>query len=302
MLHSQQHSLSHHANRQILTGGGTTGNNPVAFEAGNYWVTFEKDDQVQVVSPMKKAGESYGYWYLEEAVEIDGKKVGYADNVFTFAAVEGGYTICSANGWYLSGSDYNSFTMSETCPSDGTQVWEVTLNENGTAAIKNVSNSKTVQMSTYGSFAPYVGNEEKDGALVPTGELPVLVKAENPTERPGYSYVGDGTETNPYTVADVKQYYADGKDSSVEVWVVGTIAGCYDNNGLTQTFAASNLALKTGEDVIPVQLKSGSSVRTALNLVDNAGNLNKEVRIKGKVQAYFSVAGLKEPSAYSFVE
>ena len=97
-------------------------------------------------------------------------------------------------------------------------------------------------------------------------------------------------------------YYSQGGDTSKEVWVIGTIAGCYDNNGLTTTYAASNLALKTGDDVIPVQLKSGSSVRTALNLVDNAGNLNKVVKVKGKIQAYFSVAGLKEPSAYSFAE
>jgi len=49
---------------------------------------------------------------------------------------------------------------------------------------------------------------------------------------------------------------------------------------------------------MPVQLVGGSAVRTAINLVDHPTYIGKKVSVKGDLLAYFSVPGLKAPSAY----
>ena len=84
------------------------------------------------------------------------------------------------------------------------------------------------------------------------------------------------------------------------VWIEGDIVGYYNNNKFfvgTEGAVATNLALGTSDVNIPVQLPSGD-IRKALNLVDNPGNLGKTVAICGKIQAYFSVAGIKSPTDY----
>jgi uncharacterized protein len=53
--------------------------------------------------------------------------------------------------------------------------------------------------------------------------------------------------------------------------------------------------------IIPLQLPTGA-IRTALNLKTNEGNLGKKVQITGNLEAYFSVAGLKSPTAYTIVQ
>ena len=50
--------------------------------------------------------------------------------------------------------------------------------------------------------------------------------------------------------------------------------------------------------MIPVQLPTGK-VRDALNLVDNFGNLGKNVCVYGTIEKYFTVAGVKGVSDYS---
>ena len=51
---------------------------------------------------------------------------------------------------------------------------------------------------------------------------------------------------------------------------------------------------------MPVQLKSGTDIRTALNISENPGNLGKKVTLTGSLEKYFSSPGLKELTAYSF--
>ena len=48
---------------------------------------------------------------------------------------------------------------------------------------------------------------------------------------------------------------------------------------------------------IPVQLPTGA-IRTALNLVDNAGNLGKSVKVLGTLESYFSQPGIKNTTGY----
>lgn len=97
-----------------------------------------------------------------------------------------------------------------------------------------------------------------------------------------------------------------GTGKTVEGYIIGTT-----NNGpsyqYSSPFSASNLAIADSPNetdrtkIMPVQLPSGSAVRAALNLVDHPENLGKKVRITGNLEAYFTVAGLKSPTAYAFV-
>lgn len=103
---------------------------------------------------------------------------------------------------------------------------------------------------------------------------------------------GSGTEDDPYTVADAIAL-GEANATSDKVWVKGTIVGYYKNNKFVsgaEGAEASNIAIGMNDLIIPVQLPSGN-VRTALNLADNPGNLNKEVAVYGNITTYFSVVG-----------
>ena len=115
---------------------------------------------------------------------------------------------------------------------------------------------------------------------------------------------------NNCTVAELIEAYASGDDIAKGATVVGYIVGAADGSLSNAEFGTAtvdtNILLADDpyetnvENCIPVQLPSG--VRTALNLKDNSDNYQKKVILTGDVEAYFSVAGLKNTSAYEFVE
>lgn len=120
---------------------------------------------------------------------------------------------------------------------------------------------------------------------------------------------GNGTKASPYNVAQ-----AIAKQDGSKAWVTGYIVG-YVVNGADikagskfdlndkDNISVSNLLLAASADVkdytacIPIQLVSGSAVRNAINLKDNATMLGKSITIYGQLTKYFSVSGLKSPSA-----
>ena len=117
-------------------------------------------------------------------------------------------------------------------------------------------------------------------------------------------FVGNGTEANPFTVADV---YTLNNGLSGNYWVIGYIVGCAANGGALSTTdpVASNLALGDAstqtENILPVQLPNNTEIRTNLNLSDNPSMLGKQVKIYGSLETYFSAPGVKNPSAYAIV-
>ena len=133
---------------------------PAAFAAGDYWVM---DGAGKVVKPIDMS-KTYGYWDLTDATTSGDAYVSTAENAFTFAAVDGGYTIKDSNGRYYYMTTYNSFSVATELPAEG-GVWTVTAVD-GAYAIVNVLSGKTVQMSSYGNFCPYTDV---------TGALPLLV-------------------------------------------------------------------------------------------------------------------------------
>lgn len=119
---------------------------------------------------------------------------------------------------------------------------------------------------------------------------------------------GSGTAEDPFTVGGVLA----GAEGSAQ-WVTGYIVGWVEGQVLSSgahfsvpASSASNLLLAATSDetnvanCIPVQLSSGSAVRTALNLQNNPDNLGKEVSIKGDLASYFGAAGLKTTTAYAW--
>lgn len=88
-------------------------------------------------------------------------------NAFTFKAVEGGYTIQDEAGkyYYLSGT-YDSFNVSATAPTDGSQIWTVERQADGTFVIMNTLKNKFVQfVSTYNSYGAYA--DLQAGSVLP---------------------------------------------------------------------------------------------------------------------------------------
>ena len=110
---------------------------------------------------------------------------------------------------------------------------------------------------------------------------------------------GDGSKTNPFTCADIVSLPA-GYTAS-DKWVKGIIVGSIQNAGsLASQAQPSNVALAAaaGEtewaNIVPVALPANSEIRAAINLVDNEGNMGKELLVKGTVTAYFGAMGVKD--------
>ena len=168
-----------------------------AFEEGEYFVM---DGNGKVVSPIAE-GSSYGYWNVTDAVEDGGSYIGYAENVFTFTAVDGGFTIQDVYGRYHYMTTYNSFSVSKSTQSDNSHVWTVTLQDDGSYAIVNNYTGKTVQFSSYGNYAPYTDV---------TGDLPYLVKADKVAEKPSVPEDEAAVYATNVTCTTVSSAYTDG--------------------------------------------------------------------------------------------
>lgn len=118
---------------------------------------------------------------------------------------------------------------------------------------------------------------------------------------------GDGTADVPYTTGSVLA-----GASGTGVWVTGYIVGWVEGQVLstgahfeTPATSASNLLLAASPsetnvaNCVPVQLPTGT-VRSALNLKDNPGNLGKQVTLKGSLENYFGAAGIKSVTLYAW--
>jgi hypothetical protein len=132
-----------------------------------------------------------------------------------------------------------------------------------------------------------------------------------------YVFDGDGTQENPYSVADVRYLQLNNQAPAEKVWVKGTIIGTVNGSFKEEKFAntegdenlvTSNIVFADADThsagprkapafdaskCIPVELKNNTVFREKLNLVDNFGNLGKEVLVNGNITAYFSAPGVK---------
>ncbi len=174
--------------------------------------------------------------------------------------------------------------------------------------VNNAFTTKSDATVTYSSSNENVATVDAEGKVTVKGYGLAEITAEteeNATYLAGkasfklYVIEGEGTLEKPYSVADAQYYY---EKVTEKVWVKGVIGGYYTNAGLVADITetpASNLALGTADCCIPVELKGGSDVRTALNLKDNPGKLNTTVWLYGNIEKYFNVAGLKNVTDFS---
>jgi len=114
---------------------------------------------------------------------------------------------------------------------------------------------------------------------------------------------GDGSFDDPYDVAT-----AIANNSGNDVWVNGFIVGNIEVGDVNEANLSAPFVTNTNLYIAPtaaetdttkmliIQLKT--AVRPATNLVDNPGNIGKEIKFKGDLMPYFSVAGLKETNGY----
>lgn len=197
----------------------------------------------------------------------------------------------------------------------------VALTISGTDAAKFVVAPATLA-HTGGTLAETLVNViyQPDAAGTHTATLTISSTgaASKVYELSGTSFVtnGAGTVDNPFTVADVKALN-NSFASATKYWVTGYIigvpsAGNAEGNLITvdleapftgaTAIALSDAANETDlTKMIGVQLPTGE-IRTALNLVDNASNLNKKVKVYGTLQSYFSSApGVQNTSAYAIL-
>ncbi len=132
------------------------------------------------------------------------------------------------------------------------------------------------------------------------------------TDFGGESYApvmeGDGTAESPFTVGGVLAG-AQGSGKWVTGYIVGWIDGQVITSGAKFTVpasVASNILLAASPDetnvanCIPIQLPSGSDARKGLNLQDHSENLGKQVSLKGSLEAYFGVSGVKSVTLYAW--
>jgi hypothetical protein len=117
-----------------------------------------------------------------------------------------------------------------------------------------------------------------------------------------YTYVpisaNDGSKTKPYTVEEVAVM----RDKKTGKWVRGTIYGTMiaENPKDIATFnfsVESNLVIGDAEINIPVQLPTGD-VRMGINLKGHPYLKCKEILIKGDLEEYCGVRGIKNPTEY----
>ncbi len=132
-----------------------------SFAEGEYWIVSSE----KYATPLSS---NYGYLQVTAG--------GYLDNVFTFKAVEGGYTIQDPDEYfYYQTGSYNSYNRAKECPTEGA-VWTIEAKEDGTYTITNAATSKTIQYDKdFNSYGCYT--EVK-------GEAPQLIPADGATVRP----------------------------------------------------------------------------------------------------------------------
>lgn len=218
----------------------------------------------------------------------------YASGTLSAPAEGGSYTFTLAGleaGTQVSAkadptADWVTFSGDVTLRAAADQTFTVKVEANETTEKRETTITLTSEGMNDLTFA--VQQAAKEVTPEPEPEQPVVDE-------------GDGTEANPYSVAQ-----AISKQGENGVYVKGYIIGAAGNGASLVESSGTNIMLAESMDetdvakMIPVQLPKGA-VRDALNLKDNPENKGKLVAVNGDLTAYFSVPGLKNVKEYKFL-
>ena len=193
------------------------------------------------------------------------------------------------------GSKFYPTLEFEISAAEGAVIYYTLNGENPTTESDVYSTPITIEETTVVKAIAVVDGVESDVAAV------------------SYKKVIDSVNGN---VADAFNYYVGGEQIPAVItgYIVGAVNGTSFGDGgenckfdVTEIENDANILIADNANetdytkCLVVQLPSGD-IRTALNLVDNPGNLKKKVVLTATLEAYFGVAGLKSTSAYEFVE
>ncbi len=205
---------------------------------------------------------------------------------FTLASLEAG-TQVSAKA--TPAADWVTFSGDVTLRAVADQTFTVKVEANETTEKRETTITLTAEGMNDLTFA--VQQAAKEVTPEPEPEQPVVDE-------------GDGTEANPYSVAQ-----AISKQGENGVYVKGYIIGAArSGKGGPKLIESSGTNIMLAESMdetdvakmIPVELPNGN-VRDALNLVQHPENKGKLVAVKGDLTAYFSAPGLKNVKEYKFL-
>lgn len=96
--------------------------------------------------------------------------------------------------------------------------------------------------------------------------------------------------------------------ATVEGYIVGYTTGTKSYTKDPAKYADTNIAIADSPEetdpakIMPVELKSGSTLRTLLGLKTTPAHLGKKVSVTGELKTYFTVSGMKDLTAGSIVE
>ncbi len=175
----------------------------------------------------------------------------------------------------------------------------------------------------YGELTNYMGDTYetvgKGAAYIWNSTNSLLAGGNTNPPTPPTNLVGDGTETNPYTVEDVLALNNTSKGPHyVKGFIIGQVNGASISSGLDteapfvgSTNSDGSIATQgtnlmiagvAGDtiNIVAVQLPKGS-LRDEFNLVEHPEMLGAEVLICGSLENYFGVAGIKSPTSITLL-
>jgi len=128
--------------------------------------------------------------------------------------------------------------------------------------------------------------------------------------------VGDGTKDKPYSVTEIIKLNPQSTTEAIKtaVWTKGFIVGYYNskpNPAIVEAVAPFTddvnimLAASASETdktkMLSIQVPAGA-IRTALGLKTTPANFGKQILVYGDIMMYNTFAGVKNTSAYWFIE
>lgn len=133
-------------------------------------------------------------------------------------------------------------------------------------------------------------------------------------ENPGVQ--GKGTMESPYSVADAQLVYEKAGGSATTAFVTGYVVGYVNGNSYNESTVTFGYPEKADTEIviadspnetdyqncIPVQLPKEGKWRSELELYAQQALMHQQVVIKGSIEKYFGVCGIKSPSYASWGE
>ena len=270
----------------------------------------QKDDPYTIEEAIAAQNEGFAGWV--EAYIVGSVKAGVNDVTSNDDVIFGADAEMDNNILIAASADETDWTkcLAVELPQGSAFRAAVNLVDNPQAYKKAILVNGT--LSTFLGMPGLTGNGgtasdvEVDGITIGSGTTP------GGNDQPD----GNGTQASPYSIAQVQNSSADQADVWVEGYVVGyvpamawsdAVFGSNGTEGSTNWSNGTNIVLSsspagsaTTVNSIPVGL--ATAVRNDLAISKNPAIYGAKVRVKGSMEKYFGIRGLKSVSEFEIVE